>query len=453
MKHPRLSAVAAFLTIGMTALPPVTAQESGSEIELILERVDVVLRQVAEVRGLASQGPIAAGIYDRETLRSVLIERVAEQMSAEQFRVEQRLLRELGVLDWDTDYYELMIGLFTSQIAGFYDEDEQKLFLIDDLPLAALEPTLAHELFHGIQDQVYGINTVRGLWERSDDSVLATTALIEGDATAVMIDFSIGGAISFTDIPNFVSLIESQFGSWEDLAESGLPPEIPGFFKTELIFPYLQGLQFVHFLKASGGWELVNQAYVDPPLSSEQVLHPERYLDRDDPTWLELDTTVIEAEGFLRVYDQVFGQFHWRSVLTELLGDTVAARAIDNAVAGWDGDRLLALETPTDDFVILALTIWDSEQDAVEFEAVLLRAVEMLQGRPLEPIQEGANGALNTLEERGEWVVVERWGDMVLYLSGVPSELVDDGAPGWREAIWGGRVRSAYPPHDRDGRE
>jgi hypothetical protein len=437
-----VSVVVAVLMAGASGLfgaRPAVAQPSGSAV--ILDRVDRIVERVAALRGLAPREPIPAGLHSRETLRDLLIEEIDEEMTPERIAAEERVLRQLGILSGEVSYRDLLIELLTSQIAGFYDDDTRELYLIDDLPAAALEPTMAHEIFHGIQDQQFGIGEVRGEWDRADDLTLATTALIEGDAVGVMFDYVFGGALSFTDIPNFRHLIEEEFGVADALVE--LTVDVPPFIQDVLVFPYLHGTGFVHYLKAAAGWEGVNDAYRDPPRSTEQVLHPERYLLGDAPTWVDIGTEPFEEVGFARVYDQVIGEFQWQALFRDRLGETVAARAIDNAATGWDGDRLLALEDPDGHFVIVGLSVWDTPIDADQFAAVLARFLEARDGRPLDREREGPNGVRWRDEHRGSVTLVERWGDMVLFVDGIPKE--SDDALDWAEVAWTGRLRSPYP--------
>jgi len=445
------TALACVVAIGLLLVPGQVAGQISERLtgdaQQVLDRVRPILSRVVDTRGLEADREIPAGLHTRDSLRDVVIAQIEAEMSDEDFRREGAVYQRLGVLPPGTDYRELILGLLTSQIAGFYDDETGELFLIDDVPFATLEPTLAHELFHGIQDQRFGIARIRPDLERADDVLLGATALIEGDAVAVMVEYTIGGAISFTDIPNFVELAEDQLGSFDDAA-NGLPEEVPRFVIESLLFPYIDGLTFVHFLKSAGGWPAVNQAYLDPPRSSEQILHPERYVDRDEPTWVELDLgTTPAVAGFTPLYDQLFGEHQIRALFRQILADTVAERAILNAANGWDGDRLLAFERD-DEVALVWLTVWDSTRDAAEFESLMIRYASERAGSPLASVALGENGSRHVLpaadNPRGGDTIVERWGDMVLYLDGVPSEAGAEDEESWRMAAWRGRQRAVY---------
>ena len=415
------------------------AQVTLGGVGSAIERLEPILERVVELRGLEPREMIAAGIHSRATLRDFVIQALDKEVSPEQFRIEERVFRHLGILGPQQGYRELLVDLLTAQIAGFYDEDESELYLLDDLPGFSADPTLAHELFHGIQDQLFDLGTIHGGWEDADDALLAAAALIEGDAVAVMIDYTIGGAISFTDIPNFQELAIEQMGAVDPEA-SGMPAEVPPFVIDVLLFPYLSGIGFVHFLKSAGGWELVNESYLDPPISSEQVIHPERYVSRDHPTWIQLDLSEIEGSGYVRSYDQVFGECQWRALLHQTGGGELAERAVLAATDGWDGDRLVALESPADELVIIALSVWDGVQDAHEFASVFRRALELRSGIAITETDSGLYGESWSGTIGESEVVVERWGDMVLYLDGIPADI-----EGWRESVWRGRTRAGYP--------
>ena len=414
-----------------------SAQVTVGGVDSALDRIRTILDDVAALRGLAPLHDIASGRYDRDTLRDFIIAELDEEIPPERFEIEERLLKHWGILDPTQDYRELMVDLLSGQIAGFYDDDSETLYLLDDLATFAADPTLAHELLHGIQDQLFDLSAVRGDWVRADDALLAATALIEGDAVAVMIEYTIGGAISFTDIPNFGEMVREQMGSLDPEA-AGLD-NVPQFVLDLMLLPYLAGVDFVHYLKLGGGWERVNAAYRDPPLSTEQILHPERYVLRDHPTWIELDASVLIGDGFTLRYDQVFGEAQWRTLLRHLGAGGLADRAIDLAATGWDGDRLLALTNDADELVVISMSVWDSEADAREFCAVLTRSLELLRQTTFEGTLEAVHGSRADASFDGGRMVVERWGDMVLY---VDSQYT--GGANWATSLWRGRQRSEY---------
>src|SRR5207245_76310 len=104
-----------------------------------------------------------------------------------------------------------------------------------------------------------------------------------------------------------------------------------------------------------------DRVHLDPPESTEQVLHPQRYYDdRDRPIVVTLrGTDRLEATGFTRILEDTIGELGIRVLATRALP---AERAVLVA-AGWGGDRLRALQRGAD-VVLVWLTAWGSPAGA-----------------------------------------------------------------------------------------
>jgi hypothetical protein len=136
-------------------------------------------------------------------------------------------------------------------------------------------------------------------------------------------------------------------------------------------FPYREGARFVAALLQAGWWPDVNAAYLDPPVSTEQILHPEKYVNapRDAPRALSLpDLSVSLDEGWQLLAQDVVGELILRAHLDQYLPNTPQAQA---AAAGWDGDLVAVwrdtLAAEPDHQVLLIRTLWDSVSEAREF--------------------------------------------------------------------------------------
>ena len=58
-----------------------------------------------------------------------------------------------------------------------------------------------------------------------------------------------------------------------------------------MIFPYFRGMVFCAKLDQRGGWAAIDEVYRNPPLSTEQILHPEKYRAKPDfPMTIDLGT-------------------------------------------------------------------------------------------------------------------------------------------------------------------
>ncbi len=217
------------------------------------------------------------------------------------------------------------------------------------------EMTVAHELTHALEDQRFGFELDR--LAAGDDAALAYTALVEGTATAMMYRY-----------------VERRFGAEETfggLAASAFQPtgDLPPFLMAQLLFPYTAGEAFVSRLLelGRGDWTVANAALrVRPPVSTEQVMHPQAYLEGDEPERVALRGPVAElGEG-------------WRPLRSATLGEWLTARMLaraggtssGEAAAGWGGDRSVLLRRG-DERALVARWTWDTPADADQFAAAL----------------------------------------------------------------------------------
>src|SRR6185295_7291177 len=127
---------------------------------------------------------------------------------------------------------------------------------------------------------------------------------------------------------------------------------------------YESGSAFVGEGLRGGGWAEIDRVHADPPVSSEQVLHPERYYGvRDEPVVVTVGGTVtLESAGWTPIFDDVIGELGVRV----LAAGKVTSERVDSLAAGWGGDRLRALSRG-DELMLVWMTAWDTADDASDF--------------------------------------------------------------------------------------
>jgi hypothetical protein len=123
------------------------------------------------------------------------------------------------------------------------------------------------------------------------------------------------------------------------------------------------------------GWPAVEKLYTDsPPQSTEQILHPEKWLTREAPTAFEWPRfeKIAALKDWELLDDNVLGEFQWRSIFKE----QGFAKEAESAAAGWDGDRYAVFNRKNSNATLLLLrTRWDSEKEAREFADVYRRVL------------------------------------------------------------------------------
>jgi len=323
---------------------------------------------ITRIRGLEFSHPVIYDSLSRAGIKKVIEQKLSELYSDEDFKNIARGLSAFGLLDPGYPLKQKYIDLLGEQIAAFYDQHQHKLFMFEDASLHNTQNrvVLAHELTHALQDQNFGLLKMPLEIKNDDDLALATSALIEGDATLAMSDFMMKN-ISMQSLTDSLSGMVSQ--SMDQIQKS------PRYLREMLMFPYLHGQKFCMALKTRGGYAAVSEAFRNPPRSSSQILHPEKYLDepREEPVRVELGDTTVNGKKPLD--DNVLGEMGVR-ILLEQWGQ--AATAADSA-SGWRGDRYLVFGDGPDTELEWK-TVWNSREDADKFLRALMDALETRYG-------------------------------------------------------------------------
>lgn len=291
---------------------------------------------------------------------------------------EELLWQALGLISRQTNVEQATQDDDASSTAGFYVQDPSSQFQRGSLVLVKrpgedVTPVAAHELLHALHDQTFGLERLAERVPRTPqgeprfDAQLAFESLEEGVSTYL------GDAIGqqVTGQPPAASFSPFRERDW-----IGAKGQVP----------YSLGAKFAAALHARGGRAALDRAYAAPPVSSEQILHPERYLQGDVPSRIELpDFTRALPGRWERVYESELGEFG----IAWLLGQ--------RAGTGWDGDRLLLLrEQRTGQTIVAWQTTWDRPEDATAFRLAAGRSKRLLRGLP--------KGQLLALEQRGREV-------------------------------------------------
>jgi len=333
--------------------------ERGTEEPVLLPDVKraQIEEAVVEIRGLQARQSVTPTFLSTGELRQRLEEDLAEDYPPEEARKDALTLSAFDFLEADFDLYSFLLDLLSEQIAGFYDSESDEFVIIGADDFGVLEQlTHAHEYVHALQDQHYDLDVLDDE-QLSDDASLAMTAFVEGDATLVQMLYMTSGAISRQDL---VDLLGEAVAIDTPVLESA-----PPFLANELTFPYTTGLEFVQKLYGEGGFAAVEQAWAEPPQSTEQIIHPERYLADDEPQLVFLDPlTDTLGIGWSLLDEDVLGEFYLREYLSQRLERS----AVDVAATGWGGDRYAVYWHEDNEEIALVFRLgWDSKADAREF--------------------------------------------------------------------------------------
>jgi hypothetical protein len=376
------------LAICLLPLSPAGAQdEEKSKKDDFKEKTAKHKEDVVRLRGLEFKSDVAVGAYSKQELVDFLKAEFEKDLPREKAERYQRGYAKFGLIPADLDIYEAYIELFGSSIAGFYHPKTKELRLIrpgegkdaDEDALKAMgidmeRITLVHELTHAAQDQNFELSTLPIEDETNDDLVLALKSVIEGDASAVGWKYQ------------FKEQFDTVIGSINQTYKTGMLPgkagKLPAYLRQSLTFPYGYGTDFVvKYLKGIHG-ELkdVNNLFKDFPLSSEQILHPEKYYDkekRNNPILVTMpDLEKLFGAPWKESFNNVHGEFAIRLLLREFKSDKLRLGMIDRAAEGWGGDRYVVMEDDKKTAMYVWYTTWDTVKDAKEFYEAYCFALE-----------------------------------------------------------------------------
>jgi hypothetical protein len=306
-------------------------------------------------------------------------------------------------------------------------------------------------MVHALQDQSFPLDELINPAVLIADPSMARSSLVEGDA--IIAGFAV--AAGNTDPSQLRPAILRRMGysMWQTNADAN---GRGGYLMRALLAPYAAGTTFVAELIERGGWEAVDDAFEDLPQSSEQILHPERYIERDEPTWVEFGTLSDVCET--RHYVDVRGEFDIRNMLAEMLNTSVVDETMIQAAQGWDGDRL---EIWNDCFdgaqVVVHGSVWDGPSEAAEYAEVAARAFrQWLSGASVESADSAVVRRVSHDSGHGEryfgfvgerGFVLERWGDQaVLAFTAGMGALESAQLTGIVRNVSNTLGRFAYPP-------
>lgn len=417
--HAQVPAQPAGGTEGSGASP--TAATGAAVGADLIAKTDAIAAKVASLRGLKVKKKIARDVMTKDQIRARLEQRIDEEYSAAELLAEELALKRFGLLGAGDDYRGIVLKLLTDQIAGFYDPAEGKLYIagwtMSGPEAMQADMLMAHEIDHALQDQHFALAKYMRRNKDNSDEVSARQAVVEGDGTALMLEYVMDQNGVSTPWANdqLLNMLEPQMAEAMAGESFGTAPLV---LREGLIFPYLGGLKFVSHFRKTRPWSAIDAVYKRPPLSTEQIIHPEKYEANEAPIAVkakaptslpgyEIDFNNVSGEAGISVYLQQHGV------------DKARAK---QAAAGWGGDRFIIV-SPKEHrgrlsvAVAAVVTVWDAEADAIEyFEAM----GDALRGHSRGQRVANTDSVTEYATFTGSMYSVERRGDLVVTVINAP---------------------------------
>lgn len=344
--------------------------ENNSDISPELqEQIEIIERNTEALRGLDPLEEIAIYFPTRAELRAYLDSVFEEEYTPDILASDTAFYVAFELIPTNYDLYNELLAIYEQQIGGYYDTETRFMNVIlnsgekPDTFLPLLERIVyAHEYVHALQDQYFDLDTYIESAANDDnvDRYLAMLAVVEGDATFIMNEYT----IRETQENPAMALLQIGMAAAQNPALLGLPPGTPDIFTNELIFPYNQGAVLIGDVFADGGWDAVNAIYSNPPVSTEQVLHTEKYFAGEMPIAVNMrDTSSAIGDDWQLARTGVMGEFYLR----QYLGTQFGRNVVDEAATGWGGDGYNIYRNSDGALAWQAAFVWDNEDEAIEF--------------------------------------------------------------------------------------
>ncbi len=242
------------------------------------EQIDSIVRTLSGISGLSEKHPVPYERISKQQLRLFLTKRIKKTLKPEEIYADELSLKMFGLVPPDFDLRASTIDLLTEQAAAFYDYDKKRLFLLDGSSGIAETTTLAHELSHALADQHFNLGKFIDDTPSNDDENLAHTAVVEGQASWLMIAYDLKQA-GQPPSPTAEMLKSVGSSSEEGMLDYPVLKNSPLYIQQSLLFPYIQGILFFDAVYRRMGKEAFAAVFQNPPTDSAEIIHPDRYFD------------------------------------------------------------------------------------------------------------------------------------------------------------------------------
>lgn len=332
----RLIAVSVLIALHGLAAPAISIAETDKNN--LCAAAPKALEIAAKIRGLKPKSAVSCRVQNKEEVRKFILDQVNTKIPSERLRLEEGIYKTIGLIPESFDYKNGLLDLYSEQIGGYYDPDTKQFTMASWMPLNAQFTVAVHELTHSLQDQYFNISQFQDYTKLTTDEQLAASALIEGDATAVMIDEKMP-APGIRGMSNVDPLVAAQAMAAALMVQGTRP--VPESLKMLIIFPYSEGLRLVHALLRTGGYLQIDKAFTKMPKTTKEILSPSNYLNGFKAAEFLPSSDCKNNAACQIVHTDSLGEFMLR---TTLIANQISGVKAQRLAAGWTGDRLEILK-------------------------------------------------------------------------------------------------------------
>ncbi|MBZ5726474.1 MAG: ImmA/IrrE family metallo-endopeptidase [Acidobacteriia bacterium] len=346
------------------------AGQSGPRAQALCGQANAIAQDLTRISGMKLRRRVPCDFISKEKINQFLNKRVKDVASPEEIRAEELTLKKFGLVPRDFDLAKSTVELLTEQAAAFYDYNKKKLFITESTPSDTQEPVLAHELSHALADQNFNLARFIRQGRKSDDGATARLAVMEGQATWLMSEYlARKSGQSLKDSPALVAAMSN-------LSDSGagqypIYENAPLYLRRTLVFPYTKGMLFQNAVFQRDGEEGFGEVFRRAPVSTQQIVHPEKYFAGLKPTRPALPDPHL-PRGYKGLVGGSLGELEHGILIEQYAGKERAAEIAPH----WRGSIFELRENKKARRVVLLYAAeWDSEESARAYFAVYREAL------------------------------------------------------------------------------
>ena len=346
-----------------TSLTASTAQ--GDQLA-IADSLAGIFKVVSEVRGLEPLEDVTLTAVTANGLREFVLNREVYS-KRDDIEAHEALLKILELVPADLDLFTLLEEIESEALdvhglpVALYDRKSGEIYVNEEVTQVgpSEEFVIAAEYTLALVYQHFGVRDVAGRLRDDRQAALALELLVVGDAASTAQDY-MSASLSPEQVLDNVAMVDTPIFD-------GAPEAVRRSYSLGQA-----GVAFVAAMAQSGQQAALRLVYSNPPVSTEQIYHPERYLEGDDPIDVALpDLAGPLGPGWTELHHGVMGEAVLRSYLAE-----ISETEYQDAAFGWGGDRFSLLEGPQGQRVLVALSVWDTPDDAAEFVSLVRSRVD-----------------------------------------------------------------------------
>jgi hypothetical protein len=279
------------------------------------QTVSEILTSLHAISGLAALKPVKQTTMTRAQLRGYFEKRLRESSNREEIRLQELVLKKVGLLPENYDLAGSVVDLMAEQAAAFYDYRQGQLVMLEGASGLLEQMALVHELAHALADQNFHLEKYLKDAGESDEGSMARQAVMEGQAQWLMSEYAaqrIGQSLVRTP-----GLAQMLMGSASSLGQFPVFDQSPLYLRESLIFPYAAGMRFQQSVVVARGEAGFREVFSKPPANTQEILHPERYLSREGPPAKPSNQAPDPGGAWKLVTEAYMGEFD-HSVLLDL---------------------------------------------------------------------------------------------------------------------------------------